>query len=332
VPPKIAALLHIEGEIGVVLDAFDDDAGLDIGIHLRVGGVHSLVGDRFHRHRLVAAVCAVASDQSLAGGVDDTVGKGFGGEAAEDDRMHRADAGAGQHREGQFGDHRHIDRDAVALFDAARFEHIGEFADFGVHFAVGEGGVFTGLIAFPDNGGLLGPGIEVPVEAVVDDIGRAALEPFDRDGALVHIVIVGADFVPLFKPVELRGFISPKGFGVGDRAIVFSLVVLHAFDVGPIAEGGVGLVYFGHADNSWLIVGDIFFCVMNNIAKPPGVQVWSRRFLNHIRAIRVLASTISPRSTAAKASSTAISMTSISSFSSANPPPGSQRSSAATSP
>jgi hypothetical protein len=41
------------------------------------------------------------------------------GEAAEDDRMDRAEPRAGQHRLQRLGHHRHVDdRDAVALFDA----------------------------------------------------------------------------------------------------------------------------------------------------------------------------------------------------------------------
>ena len=36
-------------------------------------------------------------------------------EAAEHDRVHRADAGAGEHREDRLRDHRHVEDDAVAL-------------------------------------------------------------------------------------------------------------------------------------------------------------------------------------------------------------------------
>ena len=55
-----------------------------------------------------------------------------GGEAAEDDRVRGADARAGEHRDGQLGDHRHVDGDAVAGLDAERLERVGEAADLGV--------------------------------------------------------------------------------------------------------------------------------------------------------------------------------------------------------
>ena len=52
--------------------------------------------------------------------------------------MHRADSGAGQHGDGELGDHREIDRDAVAGVHADGFERVGELADALVEFGVGE--------------------------------------------------------------------------------------------------------------------------------------------------------------------------------------------------
>ena len=98
------------------------------------------------------------------------VGDGFRGEAAEDDRMHRPDAGAGEHGDRRLRHHRHVDRDAVALRDAERFQGVGEPADFAVQLLVGQRAGVARL-AFPDDRGLvLPPGGEVPVEAVVADV------------------------------------------------------------------------------------------------------------------------------------------------------------------
>jgi hypothetical protein len=60
------------------------------------------------------------------------------GKPAEDDRMDRAYAGAGQHREGRFGHHRHVDQDAIALDDAEARQHAGETRDLVAQLAVGE--------------------------------------------------------------------------------------------------------------------------------------------------------------------------------------------------
>ena len=56
-----------------------------------------LVGDRLERHDAAAAVAAVGGDQHLGLRVVDPVAQRLGAEAAEDDGVHRADAGAGQH-------------------------------------------------------------------------------------------------------------------------------------------------------------------------------------------------------------------------------------------
>ena len=72
--------------------------------------------------------------RSFGFAVGDAVGNSRGAEAAEDHGMHGADAGAGEHRDGQLGDHGHIDRNAIARLDAKREEHVGELADALVQF------------------------------------------------------------------------------------------------------------------------------------------------------------------------------------------------------
>ena len=65
--------------------------------------------------------------------------------------MHSTDAGTGQHGKGSFGNHRHIDADPVALFDAAFFHGIGKSADFGMQLLVSDGLIVRRLIAFPND-------------------------------------------------------------------------------------------------------------------------------------------------------------------------------------
>ena len=57
-------------------------------------------------------------------------------EAAEDDRVRRADAGAGEHGDRHLGHHRHVDRDAVARLDAERLQDVGELAHLAVQLLV----------------------------------------------------------------------------------------------------------------------------------------------------------------------------------------------------
>jgi hypothetical protein len=51
------------------------------------------------------------------------------GKPAEDDRVDRADAGAGEHRERRPGHHRHVHQHAVSLGDAEARQHAGETRD-----------------------------------------------------------------------------------------------------------------------------------------------------------------------------------------------------------
>ena len=81
--------------------------------------------------------------------------------------MDRADPSAGEHRHRDLGDHRQVDRDPVALFDASRLQDIGEPAHRFVQFAVGDAAVLAGIVALPQDRGLLGASRQMAVDAVV---------------------------------------------------------------------------------------------------------------------------------------------------------------------
>ena len=127
---------------------------------------------------LAAAPAAVGGDDELGLAVVDAVRDRLGAEAAEDHRVHRADARAGEHGDGGLGDHRHVDRDAVALLDAEVLEDVGEAADLAMELLVGEraltspGSPSKMIAALFSRGGA-----EVPVEAVLRDVELAADEP-----------------------------------------------------------------------------------------------------------------------------------------------------------
>src|SRR5262249_36207588 len=119
------------------------------------------------RHHLAAPPAAVGGDDEpgLCGVV--AVGGGGGAEAAEDDAVGGANAGAGEHGNGQFGYHRHVQRDAVAGLDAKVLEDVGEGADLAVQVLVAEHTAVARL-ALPDDGGLVLAAIQqVAVDAVV---------------------------------------------------------------------------------------------------------------------------------------------------------------------
>ena len=157
-------------------------------------------------------VAAVGGDDHLGLGVVHPVDDRVGREAAEDHRVRRADAGAGQHRHRQLGDHRHVDGDPVALGHAEARQRVGEPAHLVVEVGVGDRAGVARL-ALPVVGDLVAPaGLDVAVEAVVADVERAADEP------------PGEGQVPLEHRVEvvepgeqLAGLAGPEGLGVGRR-------------------------------------------------------------------------------------------------------------------
>jgi hypothetical protein len=112
------------------------------------------VDDGLEGHHLAAAPRAVAGDDEGGLGVVDAVAHGLRREAAEDHRVRRADAGAGEHRDGDLGHHAHVDRHAVAGAHAELAQHVGEAAHLAVELLVGERARVAGL-ALPEDGGLV---------------------------------------------------------------------------------------------------------------------------------------------------------------------------------
>ena len=196
-----------------------------------------LVGVLLERHRPAAAQAFVGGDDELRIGVLDAAAEAVGREAAEHDRMHRADARAGEHRVGRLGDHRQVDGDAVALLDAVRLQHVGELADALVQLPVGDLLVAGRVIALPDDRDLVAALGEVAVDAVGADVERAVLVPFDRDVTRDRSSVL--DLGVRLDPVDPLADLAPEAGGVVDRALVHLLVL-------RIVDKGLGGPLRGH--------------------------------------------------------------------------------------
>ena len=121
-------------ELSFELRALQDDAPLRLRLdHLDRCVEQRLVGDE--RRRLDAAR---SGDDDLRPRVLDSTRELVCGETAEHDRVDRADAGAGQHRDDGLRHHRHVDDDAVALLHALSREYAGEPRHLVAQLAVGE--------------------------------------------------------------------------------------------------------------------------------------------------------------------------------------------------
>ena len=74
-----------------------------------------------------------------------------GGKAAEYDRMHRADASAGEHGNGRLRHHRHVQHDAIAFTDAEIAQDRGEHPRLDLQVTVGDGAFLSGERRVVDN-------------------------------------------------------------------------------------------------------------------------------------------------------------------------------------
>jgi hypothetical protein len=119
--------------------------------------------------------------------------------------VRRPDPGAGEHRDGELGDHGQEDAYRVALLHAQALEHVGELLDLGEEFGVGKGPGDAGLVTLPDQGCLLALALlYLVVEAVVGDVGLTSYEPLGVRRVPLE------DLIPLLEPVQITGALRPE--------------------------------------------------------------------------------------------------------------------------
>ena len=144
-------------------------------------------------------------------------------ETAEHDRVNRADAGAGQHRDHGLRHHRHVDDDAVARLHALSREYAGEPRHLVSQFAVGEArrGSCDGRVV--DESQLVAAAaLDMPVERVVTGVQAPAGEP-----AVERRLRVVEDPLPRLVPVDRRRSLRPETVRILERTTVDLLVAAH---------------------------------------------------------------------------------------------------------
>jgi len=117
-------------------------------------------------------------DHKLGRGVIDALGEFFGGKAAKDDRMNRADAGGGQHGNGGFGHHGHINQDPVAFGDTLIGQRTGKQGDRVGQFLVGVFFLRAGDGRIVNQRGLIAASrFDMSIQTVIGGIAFPACEP-----------------------------------------------------------------------------------------------------------------------------------------------------------
>ena len=170
--PNVAPVPPFDVAAGV----FDHDHRLDA-----FGLFDRRVDVSLERDFPASAKALVRGDDDLGFRVRDAARQRIGREAAEHDRMDRADARASEHCVSRLGNHGQVDRDAITLLDAVGFQDIGEMSDPIRELRIGNMLGFRGIVTFPNDRGLVRALGQVPIDAIVRNVGDAVLEPFDRD-------------------------------------------------------------------------------------------------------------------------------------------------------
>ena len=170
VVPDVAHGLHVHRCAGV---AHHDDViySADLG--------DRGIGVGLERHFTPATHPFVGGDHDGRFAVRDATGERFGREAAEHDGMDSANARTGEDGVDRLRDHGQVDRHPVALLDLAVAQDVGKRADLVVQLLIGDVLRLRGIIALPDDRGLVRAFRQMAVYTVVGRIQDAILEPFD---------------------------------------------------------------------------------------------------------------------------------------------------------
>ena len=88
-----------------------------------------LVDDGFERYVLRAAIGPIAGNDGGGLRIVHSIGDAMGTESAKDHGMNGTHSGTGQNGNRQFGDHAHIDTNAISFFDTAASEYLGKDAN-----------------------------------------------------------------------------------------------------------------------------------------------------------------------------------------------------------
>ena len=236
VPPVVAIGNHLDRRAGA---AHDDDF-----LHRR-RLIQRRIDRRFEKHFFTASPAGIGGDDHFRLSIVIAVRNRFGAEAAEDDRVDRPDPSAGQHRDRQLRDHRHVQRHAVAGLHSEFLQNIRELANFAMQILISQH-ARVARFALPDDRSLVLVGAEqMPVEAVVRQIEFATDKPFRvRHRSVEHLV-------PLLEPVEIRGHVPPEAGGVVFGSRPHLLILLFAADVGLRREVARRREFTGFVENTF---------------------------------------------------------------------------------
>ncbi len=182
---------------------------------LVAGQSNGFVQQRLVGHHLAATGARIGAHDGHGRRVFDAAGQRMAGKATKHHRMDGPQACTGQHGKGGLGDHGHVNQDPIALLHALGHQDRGHALHLGVQLAKAVGLLDVGFGGDKDQRVLVGAVFEVPVHRVVAQVGQATLKPAGK-----RRVVVVADPVKRFVPIDELGLFGPEGIAVFDGAAV----------------------------------------------------------------------------------------------------------------
>ena len=215
-----------------------------LGLHLRSlqddrvprlvrGELDRAVEQGFVRQDLGALDAARGGDDHGGLGVVDPGRQLVRRKAAEHDRMHGADAGAGEHGDQGLRHHRHVDNDPVTLGDPVADQRPGEAGDQILKLAVGDRPRAACHRTVVDDRGLgAAPRRDMPVYGIEAGVEPAAPEPaVERRTRIVEHPFPGA------IPVQRRCSLTPERGRIGKAPLVDGAIDAHGHATSPTVVG-----------------------------------------------------------------------------------------------
>ncbi len=160
----------------IVTGARHHDHLVDLGVVLMLeGGIHVLL----QRDGTATTQTFICGNYKTRFAVHNPCGQSFRREATKHHRVDRTNTCAGQHGNGSFNNHGHVDGNHITLLDALILEHVGKLAGLFVELPVGDIPGYRGIVPLKDDRGLIAPLFQVTVQAVGRGVQDTVLEPFD---------------------------------------------------------------------------------------------------------------------------------------------------------
>ena len=136
--------------------------------------------------------------------------------------MYGSNSGARQNGNGQFGNHTHIQTNAIAFFNAVLLQYMGKrihaFVQLLVTYVL-NGGI--GIIGLENDGILVGINGKMSVDTILSNIELGTVEP----STLAGIEISTPYGVPRLPPRKMGGYFGPKAIGIVNAALVIGMVL-----------------------------------------------------------------------------------------------------------